>query len=570
MSRRGVVWSELQPELLTLIAERLGTRTDTFNFRLVCKQWRTSASFCVRSPRNHLSSLFPFEFSIIEYETYTKVIKHPAVLVPNAVYVIRSMLNSAVDPWLCTLKELSPGKLEAHSPDGFYRGRSPIAPDNLNLSLFKVTEVLRFYTIKFLDSPNGFGTFKSLDLGRVDVSKVLLIADPNCKTNPTFDDYNVVLLINDGILLRILGEQRTIDKITYPCIKMYDDVVSFKGKIYAIDRKGRLYTAGHKSMTLQIIVKQPVGEGSGSDRKKRLVVSRFGELFLVHRCPPYMKGTFKLYKLNGKADSWDEVDGIGNERILIVTSDGCFFVETKDFPGRKGNCIVFRKGHFLGYSSCYGADQEIFRPLGGGSVFAVFHFGTGDCVPADSHLFWPPPTWLSSDTSLFKSVSVGEIEILRDFCNGVTSEWSKEAEASEAMLAMKNTNNAKRGPIIIDIDSFPDIIPEDSENVSAQETFQGVTVCARLVPVLDKIWKKYGNVIQGHAVSSNSLLTWALESLAKIVIILQTNSSQSFSDSQAAFLRATLKDLRHFHVRLDWLVPYLDTVLVPENSKKGD
>ncbi|KAL9239648.1 hypothetical protein vseg_013951 [Gypsophila vaccaria] len=568
MSRRRVVWSEVQPELLTLIAERLGTRFDTFNFRLVCKSWREATSFGVRGPKSFLSSLCPFRFTVSDCNWEIKGVesKSPLVLVATSVLLVGTLLNPIAIPWLCTVEELIPGRLELRHPLPYYifsRNSPSVVPDNLNLSLFKVKEVLRLYTIKVSD--NITGKLKTYGDG-VSVKKTLLVADPNCKTDAKIHDCNVVALINKGSLQLYSIKNFRVDRMTGLGIKLFDDIVNFKGSIFAIDRKGRGYTMSYNSPRMNLIVSQQVGEGSGTDRKKRLVVSCTGEVYLLHRCPVYMKGTFRLYKLNEEKNSWDEVEGIGADRMLIVTSDGCFFVETNDFPRWRGNCIVFTKGLFPCYTGASRYDTDIF---GAGRSsrdvdLAVFHFDTGECKTNYSSLFWPPPGWLASDTGLFKSTSVAEIEIMRDFYYGLASESSREMEASEAILAMKDKIKTKQGPVVIDIDTLPDITPEACGNAAAQDTFQGVNVCSNLVPVLQKIWERYGNVIEEHVVSSNSLLTWILESLAKMVIIIQTNSNETLEDSQAEFLKATMKDLQHLQIRLDWLVPFLDTVFEPE------
>lgn len=61
-----------------------------------------------------------------------------------------------------------------------------------------------------------------------------------------------------------------------------------------------------------------------------------------------------------------------------------------------------------------------------------------------------------------------------------------------------------------------------------------------------------------HLVNSDSLLTWALESLAKIIIILQKDSGRSLDDAQAIYLDSILLDLELMHFKIDWLVPFIE------------
>lgn len=114
-----------------------------------------------------------------------------------------------------------------------------------------------------------------------------------------------------------------------------------------------------------------------------------------------------------------------------------------------------------------------------------------------------------------------------------------------------------------------------AQDCTSLEKFQGVDVSSELVPVLKKIWDKYGNIIEGHVVRSNGLLTWALESLANIIIILQKITGDSLNNSQAEYLNSTLVDLQLMHFRLEWLVPFVEKAFgisqkqVPERCYGG-
>ncbi|XP_056684528.1 uncharacterized protein [Spinacia oleracea] len=114
----------------------------------------------------------------------------------------------------------------------------------------------------------------------------------------------------------------------------------------------------------------------------------------------------------------------------------------------------------------------------------------------------------------------------------------------------------------VDVDSLSDTI------VCVKEKFQGVDVSSLLIPVLQKVWDKHGNIMQGHVVNSDSLLTWALESLAKIIVILQRGSGMSLNDSQAKYLYSTLLDLRPLRFKLDWLVPFVEKALALHKNKE--
>ncbi|KNA10276.1 hypothetical protein SOVF_145930 [Spinacia oleracea] len=109
-----------------------------------------------------------------------------------------------------------------------------------------------------------------------------------------------------------------------------------------------------------------------------------------------------------------------------------------------------------------------------------------------------------------------------------------------------DVSSENNGTSIPAIDS-PLQITQDN---SLLEKFQGADVSSNLVPV-----------------RSNDLLTWALESLAKMVIILQKNTGESLDDSQAEYLKLSLVDLQTLHFRLDWMVPFVERALAIHKSK---
>lgn len=95
------------------------------------------------------------------------------------------------------------------------------------------------------------------------------------------------------------------------------------------------------------------------------------------------------------------------------------------------------------------------------------------------------------------------------------------------------------------------------KGASVAKLLQGIAVSNDLVPVLQKLWDKHGDIIQGHTIRSDKLLKWALESLAEMIIILQQNTGNSLDVSQAELLKATLVDLQSMNFRLEWLVPFV-------------
>ncbi|XP_021730644.1 uncharacterized protein LOC110697578 isoform X2 [Chenopodium quinoa] len=149
----------------------------------------------------------------------------------------------------------------------------------------------------------------------------------------------------------------------------------------------------YNTLSLLLLIEKPVLEFSCY--KRRLAVSSdHQELYLIDRLCRH--GTrdgidFTIYKLNKDETKWDVVEGVGDDKILFVTFDESFFASVEDFQGWKGNCIVF----YRGCSSLPDQDDSLF----------AYNFYGGDCqylASYQSRVFWPPPTWLSSNALMSK------------------------------------------------------------------------------------------------------------------------------------------------------------------------
>lgn len=125
----------------------------------------------------------------------------------------------------------------------------------------------------------------------------------------------------------------------------YRDMVSFKGKFYVVDMRGR----GHVFViepSLEISEIQAVTE-SHETFDERLVISG-DELLLVQRitpgayCHEHKHAWFRLFRLQEEKDSkrWVRVIDL-EDRIVFLGDDWNLCYSAKELPGMKGNCLVF-------------------------------------------------------------------------------------------------------------------------------------------------------------------------------------------------------------------------------------
>lgn len=97
--------------------------------------------------------------------------------------------------------------------------------------------------------------------------------------------------------------------------------------------------------------------------------------------------------------------------------------------------------------------------------------------------------------------------------------------------------------------------------------FEGVYIRSNLVPALQKIWAKHGNIVEGSSVHSKDMLACILESLAKVIIILQSSSGRTLTKSQCDYAYSVLLDLLQAHLKVEWLVPFVEKARVLYQSK---
>uniref|UniRef100_A0A803L893 Uncharacterized protein n=1 Tax=Chenopodium quinoa TaxID=63459 RepID=A0A803L893_CHEQI len=98
-------------------------------------------------------------------------------------------------------------------------------------------------------------------------------------------------------------------------------------------------------------------------------------------------------------------------------------------------------------------------------------------------------------------------------------------------------------------------------------TFEGLEIRSNLLPTLQNVWSKHGNLMENITIRNVDIVSKALESLATAVLILEENSARSLSDSQADYLSSTLSDLGCMKFKVDWLVPYVEKAAMLHNSK---
>ncbi|XP_056684587.1 uncharacterized protein [Spinacia oleracea] len=565
-THQKVIWSDLPQPLLQSIIKFLGNDVNSLrSFRSVCKKWRKSTAFSVSTSINNTC----FSSSII-------------LLRP------RGVSGSSCTPWMVFSVKMSEGTNLFFHP--FFGTPLINIPQNLDLSQFHTSQIF--------------------------VAKHKLVISNINSLSPLFSVESLMWLYriydyeSKGIKYLSMIKGECWDEQT-------DDIVDFRRSICSIDRKGNIYhlyssTKFPVSKTLHCAAACYEMELHEISYRKRLVTSPscFKNLYLVAR----KKETFKVYQLSMQcwlSKSWNcvEVQSFGNKDgglVLFVTRDYIFFASAEEFPGcQLRNCIVFTHDAFPSYS---GVDFEIPKDKGG-----IYLYQLG----GNSHAFMPissypgfplhlcsPPSWVfqvpPSQSHRVADKEKNEEKQPVQSCEDGASlqertqhecappfEPEPETQISEISAVSADEKNTTGSPTMNAINHLADEDPEISREdilhsvsrayiTSANQSnrsdsstikFEGLDIKPSLVPTLQKIWSKHGNIIEDSVMCNGDMIARALESLATMVLILEGNSVRSLSDCQVDYLSSALSDLKCMRFKVDWLIPCVEKAVGLYKSK---
>ncbi|XP_056686227.1 uncharacterized protein [Spinacia oleracea] len=556
-TRQKVNWSDLRQPLLQLIIKFLGNDVDNLRrFRSVCKKWRKSTAFSVPASINN-----------------TCLCSSIILLRP------RGVSGTRCTPWMVFSVKISEGTNLFFHP--FFGTPLINIPQNLDLSQFHTSELDIAYHKPDIGEIDSLLPFFSPE-------KLMLL-----QRMPDFDSRGVKCLsIRKG---QVWDEQT-------------DDIVNYLWRICSIDRKGNIYSfflSKKFSVSKTLCCNTACYEMELHEMRyrKRLVTSSPSckNLYLVVR----KKEMFKVYELSVEcwsSQSWNcvEVQSFGDEDgglVLFVTREYIFFASAKEFLGcQLRNCIVFTYDSFPPYS---GVDLEIQDK---GMIY-IYQLGGSSHVfmPISSYPGFPlhlcsPPSWVfqaphskslrvadkgkKEKKQPFQSCQDGVSLLDRaqhEFAPPVEPEPEPEAQTSDIPSVFVDENNttgtptvnalnhlADEGPVILREDIIHSVsrasitsVNQSNRSDSSTIKFEGLDIKPSLVPTLQKIWSKHGNIIENSLMSNGDMKARALESLATVVLILEGNSVRSLSDCQVDYLSSALSDLKCIRFEVDWLVPFV-------------
>ncbi|XP_028758073.1 F-box protein SKIP23-like [Neltuma alba] len=403
-------WSGLSRDLLLDIVNRLDSRIDRLSVRAVCPSWRSK----VPPPPRRSSPPLNLPFPVGPNPDLNPRLRGYFDFAESTVYCfqpLRKISGGWRTPkcWLIKIEEaeeLGTPVVRFKDPlyrfDYYCRDLSPHLPERLNLLDYRVSEIAKFYELRYASTgkqslPQLYSEIQSPDLKSLIVKRVAV-----CSESAHF----AVMTIHTGGHLSIWrkGDKKWTRINDGRDVASYNDVVYHDGKFYAVDNSGFTISVDFSlKITSVAPVLPPCGYNKDDDREKRLVNS-LGDLFLLDkdrypldvflaRCDPddsmgAFPTYFHVYKLNEEKRQWVRVKSLGN-RAVIVCDMCAFSISAQDFRGFKKNCIYYSEDCFCGRDKEPGHDAAL--------------FDMEDCsacmlpgVTGYSGVFWPPPSWVVS------------------------------------------------------------------------------------------------------------------------------------------------------------------------------
>ncbi|XP_010033557.2 putative F-box protein At5g60060 isoform X1 [Eucalyptus grandis] len=327
-------YSDLPPDVLSVIGNRLDTRMEVLGFRSVCSSFRSA----IPAPPRREASRFPLQ---IEPGLFLRESTVYALETPNGA------AGSGRTRWLLMLEESSePGRMRIRS---LYSQRRimhmlPNFPKVLDSRQSRMVEICRQYTLD--------GTTRDPSEG---VQKAVMHPDG---VGSDLDQCSVYF-IEGGELgcWKYRDENWSNLEVDGSDIDEYDDIVVYDGKVWVVDSVGQIgqILQLHTSFRLQSFSLPIYDIGRRFDCfycfscfSRHLVVSG-GDLYIVcrytsdgtcSRGSPEKTSHYEVFRLDQRHARWDEVRSLGDSAFFLCNCRCSFAVPASELDGHgEGNCI---------------------------------------------------------------------------------------------------------------------------------------------------------------------------------------------------------------------------------------
>ncbi|CAN6550939.1 unnamed protein product [Malus baccata var. baccata] len=335
-------WSEIPPELLQLLLEKLPSYfVHTLRFKAVCPSWNHAAKSYVSGP------------------SYTPLPQSPWLMLPAQRRKKRLPSDPDVEEeegCFFSLVEEKVYRIKRNVfrglRDDFYWSQC-VGSSHGWLAIWNPKAGEIFKEIIYLANPIC-GESRTLPPLHVPfISKVVLSCNPSRNHN-----FVVVVASHGGGVGRLAfykhgGGNTAWTKLDFVREHKYCEIAFHNCHLFALcsDHSvhvwdfGETYNHPKKTMELQPLMAQMV-YGDGDGIRHRLVES-MGEILLVEHGPllypswDEISVPFYVYKLNFDAKRWEKVDSLGDRAIFLVENLSAMSLSTHKLPELEENSIYF-------------------------------------------------------------------------------------------------------------------------------------------------------------------------------------------------------------------------------------
>lgn len=388
-----VDWTQLPPELMETIAEKLKIYSDYLRFQAVCRNWRSSIP---KSP-SHLPPQLPW-LMLPQSQSYQS---HRAFfdLSANKVHFLnlpeasrRKRHCGSSHGWLIILEEtpivllLNPlTRVKIYLP--------PLSafPNVVSFSYF---DIGREYTLASL---LGDHYNRSLRQMRDSFIKKIVLSSSPVKDS----DFIAVAILNQSGDLAYCRNGDQSWRIIEGAQSYSEDIICYNELFYAVDKGGDIAICDVSGDTPRVSIIQTPQQFSGdmqylvSSEDDLLLVTRYlGLEFDFDPHQPrlvYRTTRFEVCRLDWSGPQWKRVRSLG-DKVLFIGQNSSFALSASDYPGCSGDCIYYTDDYSeTNYDDVCGEhDLGIFKLRDGG-------IESLPCYPCNLHypLQWPPPLWVA-------------------------------------------------------------------------------------------------------------------------------------------------------------------------------
>ncbi|XP_050229405.1 putative F-box protein At3g25750 [Mercurialis annua] len=311
-------------DILASIFKLLKARIDIIRVGSVCQSWRNSVAYYHSSAKGNVISPLelPFHDSLQKYCFDGMRIPKFLNFYVTITYMVKPTCQDSKSLFIEVdhhhlgqhkARILNLGTRNIKNDINFYR------KDVVDSRNYHVSEICRRHTLKHFSGP---GAERMTSLFR----KVIVYPD----NDRTIKEDCVVFAIARGYLVYCKFGEWDWKQMNKYCWE-FEDIIVYNGKVYAVDRRSRLWVIGFSSSDyyMNCVCDQLINE-----LRSKTLVESCGDLYLLVTAA--VRQETKIYKLKD-CKYWDLVQSL-NDQIFCIgdaynsSYNSSFSISTKDYP----------------------------------------------------------------------------------------------------------------------------------------------------------------------------------------------------------------------------------------------